>query len=328
MTDWKRRLKADPTDWLLAEGRPWVVYRTLVDILGKDECSVPVKTARSAITEIDSMKEIFARQTEAGGWEKNYLCYSCSSQHQGDTMGLLSVFADFGLTIADERVARACEFALRFQKSSGDFSVVCDDSQTFICLTSNTVRSLAALGLLEDERVQRAYQCIVSTQRLDGGWIHSKSAQPGRTREHIPSCPHATLNVLWALAEHPGLCESQVARDGAEVILSHWEERTRPYGWGIGTTWARLKYPFSWYGLLKHITVLSRFEFLRNDVRLQNAIDLLIAKQDNEGRWQAESVYKYWKSFDFGQKKTPSPWITFLALNAVKQYATVHAPQR
>jgi hypothetical protein len=235
-------------------------------------------------------------------------------------MGLLSVFADLGLTVADQRVARACEFALRFQKASGDVSVTCDDSKTFICLTGNTVRSLAVLGLLDDARVQRAYGYIVDTQRLDGGWIHSKSAQRGKSREDIPSCPLATLNVLWALAEHPELRESQVAQDGTEVLLRHWMERTRPYGWGIGTTWPKLKYPFSWYGLLKYVDVLSRFEFLRGDPRLGEVVAILASKQDEEGRWWVELAYKYWKDWCFGQKKVPSPWITLLALRAVKRY--------
>jgi hypothetical protein len=174
--------------------------------------------------------------------------------------------------------------------------------------------------MLDDDRVQKAYRYIVDTQRLDGGWIHSKSAQRGKRREKIPSCPHATLNVLWALGENPELREGQVSRDAAEVVLRHWSERTRPYGWGIGTTWQKMKYPFKWYGLLKFVTILSRFKFLRGDKRLGEVMDLLLRKRDEEGRWTPESVYKYWSHFSYGQKKQPSPWITVLALIAQKNW--------
>ena len=34
---------------------------------------------------------------------------------------------------------------------------------------------------------------------------------------------------------------------------------------------------------------------------------------------RAESIYKYWKDFDFRQKKVPSPWITLLALMVIKR---------
>jgi hypothetical protein len=318
-TDWTGALKADPTEWLLSEGQPWVVYRTLVDILDRDEADPNVGAAKESILQAEPVMRILAEQREDGGWEGDYLCYSCSSQHQGDTMSLLSVFADFGLKVGDDGVARACEFALRFQTDSGDFHVTTDDQKTFVCLSADTVRSLAALGLAADERVERSYQYLVDTQRLDGGWIHSKSAQRGQRREHIPSCPFATLNALWALAEHPELRDSQVARDAAEVVLRHREERSRPYGWGIGSQWPRLKYPHSWYGLLKYADVLSRFSFLNGDPRFEKVIDLLLAKQDEEGRWQAESIYKYWKDFDFGQKRSPSPWITLLALRVVRR---------
>jgi len=65
--------------------------------------------------------------------------------------------------------------------------------------------------------------------------------------------------------------------------------------------------------------VLSRFDFLKDDARLRQVIDLLVAKQDGEGCWRAESTFKYGKGFCFGQKKVPSPWITLLALRAIKR---------
>jgi hypothetical protein len=234
-------------------------------------------------------------------------------------MGLLSDLADFGFSVEDERITRACEFALRFQADSGDFKVSVDDHKSFVCLSANTARSLAAVGYADDERVQRSFDYMIDTARLDGGWIHSKSAQRGKRREHIPSCPHATLNVLWALSEIPELPESQVARGGAEVSLRHWEERTRPYGWGIGSTWPKLKYPYTWYGLLKFADLLSRFPFLKSDPRLREVVGALLEKQDDDGRWRSESIYKYWRDFCFGQKRKPSPWITLLALRTVKR---------
>jgi hypothetical protein len=41
---------------------------------------------------------------------------------------------------------------------------------------------------------------------------------------------------------------------------------------------------------------------------------ILRSKADDEGRYTAESVYLAWKDWEFGQKKTPSRWVTFLAL--------------
>jgi hypothetical protein len=319
MPAWKQVLQADPTDWLLVQGAPWVQYRTWLDILDRDEGDPQASLARADIAAAAPLQTIFDQQRPDGGWEGEHLVSACSSQHQGDALSLLAVFADFGLTVEDDGVAKACEFALRFQVDNGEFRVNNEGPQHYICYSAQTLQALATLGLAGDPRVQLGYQRLVDTQRLDGGWIHSKSAQPGKRREHIPSCPHATLNALGALAAHSQLRESRVARDGAEVALRHWQEKSRPYGWGIGSTWPKLKYPYTWYGLLKYVDVLCRFPWLKQDPRLREVIDVLLDKQDDQGRWKAESIYKYWSAFCFGQKKEPSPWITLLALRSVRR---------
>jgi hypothetical protein len=305
-------------EWVMENGSPWTKYRFLKDLKDRKLDDPDLELLRTMMLEDPRIIDILSRQEPEGGWVDDILYQS--SQYQGDVISLLSVFADFGLDARDERIARACEFALSFQTEEGNFHMNRVDRGTFICMAADTTRSLAALGMLEDDRIQRAYQYMVDTQRLDGGWIHSKSAQRGKRREHIPSCPHATLNVLWALGENPEIREGQVSRDASEVVLGHWSERTRPYGWGIGTTWQKVKYPFKWYGLLKFATILSRFEFLGGDRRLGEVMDLLLKKRDEEGRLTSESVYKYWNNFSFGQKKQPSPWITVMALIAEKNW--------
>jgi hypothetical protein len=43
----------------------------------------------------------------------------------------------------------------------------------------------------------------------------------------------------------------------------------------------------------------------------------LKSKRGVDGKWTAESINKPWADYDFGQKKQPSAWITFLALRAM-----------
>jgi hypothetical protein len=42
-------------------------------------------------------------------------------------------------------------------------------------------------------------------------------------------------------------------------------------------------------------------------------------KSDEEGRYTPESVWKAWEDWDFGQKKQPSPWLTFLVKRIIKR---------
>src|SRR5437870_436318 len=48
-------------------------------------------------------------------------------------------------------------------------------------------------------------------------------------------------------------------------------------------------------------------------------LDMVAGKQSAEGGWRAESASKAWGAFDFGQKEQPSPWMTFLAVRAVRR---------
>lgn len=82
----------------------------------------------------------------------------------------------------------------------------------------------------------------------------------------------------------------------------------------IGTDWAKLKYPFTDYKILKSLDVLSQFESAIPRLQESEMLKLLLSKEDGEGRYSPESIHTVWSSFDFAQKGRPSRWITFLAL--------------
>jgi hypothetical protein len=71
------------------------------------------------------------------------------------------------------------------------------------------------------------------------------------------------------------------------------------------------------YQLLKTIDTLSFVPAVHVDPRYLEIVARLKSKQTAEGRWQVESINKTWSAFDFGQKKAPSPWVTFLALRVM-----------
>jgi len=72
------------------------------------------------------------------------------------TFWLLPVLADFGFTVEDKRVARACEYVFSTQLQSGGFGWS-PPTQSYDCHTAILTESLAKLGLLGDPRLQRAY---------------------------------------------------------------------------------------------------------------------------------------------------------------------------
>jgi len=62
--------------------------------------------------------------------------------------------------------------------------------------------------------------------------------------------------------------------------------------------------------------VLVKLEY--RDDRMQDAVDLLISKQDGQGRWKMEKSWNPRLLVSLEKDNKPSKWITLQALRALK----------
>lgn len=96
-------------------------------------------------------------------------------------------------------------------------------------------------------------------------------------------------------------------------LLTHWKKRMepwRPYGFGIGNDFLKLKYPAVKYGILRVLDVLSLYSCAIKSPEFNEMFEFVM-KKTADGRFYAESVSRSYSEFDFGQTKLPSKWITF-----------------
>jgi len=318
--NWKMPLKEESVEWLLA-GEPWVVYCTMTDILDKDEKDNAVLTAKMAISQHPLVKKIFGGLNKDGYWGTPKDIHTWWPR-KNTTFWILPVLADFGFTVEDKKVARACQYVFSTQLPSGGFGWD-PPTKPSDCHSAIIIESLTKLGLLGDPRLQKAYDWLIKRQRLDGGFWCKDTGQIGGPREKEPSCAMATMFVLGALAQNPELRNSQIAKKRVDFLFGCWENRGKMRYAGhdsqIGTDWDKLKYPFTDYKILKFLDVLSQFEYAKQRLQESEMVNLLLSKQDEKGRFTPESIHKVWSDFDFGQKEKPSRWITFLALRMVKR---------
>jgi hypothetical protein len=313
-------LKEELTKWLLA-GEPWVVYRTLTGLLGRNEEENVVVTAKAAIPQHPLVKKIFNGLNKEGYWGTPKDIHTWWPR-KDSTFWVLPMLADFGFTMEDPRIAQACEYVLSTQLAFGGFGWD-PPTQAYDCHSAIISESLAKLGLLEDSRLQTAYDWLVGRQRFDGGFWCKSTGQAGGPREKEPSCAMATMFVLGALAQNRKLKNREIARKGVDFLFNCWKNREKMRYAGhdsqIGTDWDKLKYPFTDYKILKFLDVLSKFECAKQRLQESEMVKLLLSKQDERGRFTPESIHKVWSDFDFGQKERPSRWITYLALRIVKR---------
>jgi hypothetical protein len=320
LTRLEELLDSMPIYWLL-EGEPFVRYWALIDLLGGQEDDKEVQGARRSIAKHSLVKQIFDRQNEDGYWGTARDIYTWWPK-KDTTFWPLGVLADFGFTRENPNVARACEYVFNAQLPSGGFATA-PPPTPLDCFTGILTESLAKLGYGPDLRLKRAYQWLVPRQRLDGGFWCKNTGLPGRPRQNEPSCAFASLCLLGALAQDPELKNGKIARQTVEFLFACWENRGKIKYAGhdsqIGQGWEKLKYPFTDYRILKYVDILSQLEFAREDDRMAPMMDVLLSKADEQGRFHAESIHTAWSAFDFGQKKSPSRWITLLVYRIARR---------
>ena len=115
--------------------------------------------------------------------------------------------------------------------------------------------------------------------------------------------------------------DSKEVQAGTECLLDLWQtsKERHPYMFYMGTDFRKIKAPLIWYDILHVLNVVSPFEWLRKDPRLREMIEIVKSKANNEGKFVPESIWMAWKGWDFGQKKQPSRWLTFLILKMLKR---------
>jgi hypothetical protein len=153
----------------------------------------------------------------------------------------------------------------------------------------------------------------VSSHVDANGWRCLNCGNIGKFRgpgKKADECPIATLNSLKLFS----LTKADEYKDEKEIginaLLNLWKDRKerRPYLFGMGTDFGKLKYPLIWYDILNVTNTLSYFPDARKKKGFTELINIITKKVKQNG-YVPESVYQYWKNFDFGQKKAESAYI-------------------
>jgi hypothetical protein len=317
----------NPIPWLL-EGPAWVRYRTRLDLLGEAEKDAAVRTARKEMLADPQVQALLA---ELADWPGPVV-----KRHNdaGLLLHKLVFLADLGLKASDPNLAPVVERIMGSISPEGMFQVKVNIPTHFggtgeeqwawmLCDSPAILYALAKFGLQKDRRLQAAARALAGMIRANG-WPCTVAPELGKFRgpgRKDDPCPYANLISLKALALFPEWRASEACRTGAEALLDLWKRRreTKPYLFGMGSDFSKLKAPLIWYDLLHVTDVLTGFDWLREDRRLMAMMELLRSKADGNGHFTPESVWLTWKEWEFGQKRTPSTWVTFLAWRILRR---------
>lgn len=134
---------------------------------------------------------------------------------------------------------------------------------------------------------------------------------PGRKAD---PCPYASLILLRLLSLTEDQRDGPAAEAMGQLLLRLWEDShgSHPYMFFAGRDFRKLKAPSLWYDLTAVAEVLSRFPRFHDQPALQEMVALIALKADPDGLFTPESVYLKCRDWDFGQKKHPSLYLSYL----------------
>lgn len=346
MIDWLRIFRESPIDWLLERSNPSVRYFTLRDILGKPENNLEVMDARRAIPKSAAVQKILRKQNSHGCWEKPDSPYLPKYKSSYWT---LMILGRLGMDRTNEKVAKACEFIFQFQNDDGGFqsestgsasreyryrrlrnkelpsrreyvSSLIFESQAS-CLTGNVVSALIRMGYTNDHRVNKALEWLVRVQNKDGGWLCPYWKAHARDKH---GCFMGTICPMEAFSEVPreDLTKevSATISRGAEFLLMHHLFKADHHNYKvINQAFSELSFPwFAGYNILRGLDVLTKLGYAK-DPRLDEAIDIILQKQQSNGAWVLENSPMGRMQTDIERKGQPSKWVTFIALRILKR---------
>lgn len=322
---WRSALNGDPVPWLLEAETPAVRHLALRWLLDEPEDAPSVRRARAAAMRVEPIAPTLAAQHPDGYWVAPGAGYG--PKYTGTVWSLM--FLDqVGADARDRRIQRACRYVLEHtQAPEGGFGFHGTNSSAVHCLHGNLLSALIGFGWLDDDRVRAAVDWQVSAITGEGNapWHPWATSGPGFAcgiNGGLP-CAWGAIKGVRGLARIPPRRRTRSVRRaldvGVEFLLSRdpatadYPAKTR-----VSPKWFTFGFPSGYVAdVLQELEVLAELGHAR-DPRLANAIELVLSKQDHEGRWRNENAYAGTTWVPFERTRSPSKWVTLRACRVLK----------
>jgi hypothetical protein len=320
-------LSGNPLPWLLEDdpSNPSIKYFTLRDLLDKPEDASEVRRARKAIMATGPVLQILAAQAPEGIWIPQ------GGKYQS-TPAQIIILAELGADPCDKRVRLGCEYLLSNAIANNHafiyFSPPPLPRKAVHCDNGLLVYALMRLGFSDDQRVRSAleWQARAIVGKLPADQYY-RSATAGSNFacgvNRGQPCGWGATKALRALVSVPRNERTPAMRQaikvGAEFLLSHdLSTANFPFTERISSKWFKFGFPLNyWSDILETAGVLVDLGY-GDDPRLAEVFQLILSKQDDQGRWKLENSLNGKMWVDIESKKQPSKWITLRALRVLK----------
>lgn len=309
---------------LLAQSEPWLQYAIRLNLLRQPKTELTALRSEALADE-----KIQSFLTDVAHYHSILV-----SNHKNATLPVhkLLFLLDLGLDTGVPEIRAAVDAILSQKDEQGVYQSLCNFPVHFggtgtdmyswcLCDAPLLLKALVLAGV-DESQIRPGVQTLTALVR-DNGYpcavspVLGKFRGPGRKDD---CCPYATLIMADLLSYLPAYRDTPAAQNAVNALLALWENSLaqHPYMFYMGKDFRKLKAPPLWYDLVSVTGVLNRYPAARSDPRFAEMLAILRDKQDANGMFTPESVYLKLKAWDFGQKKAPSPYLTYLCLRILQ----------
>jgi hypothetical protein len=308
--------RVDVIGWLL-EGDPAIRWQVLRDLTDASPDEVAAERAR---VEHEGWGARLLAEEDADGLWAGGACFPSDFTWGGDepgqpwtaTMHTLQTLQLLGLDAASESARRAVALVAehgRWEHAGQRYF----DGEVEPCINGRAIEA----GAYFDVDVTPIADRIVGERLEDGGW--NCEAENGSVRSSFDT----TIDVLDGLLEleQTRACSDAVRtarRGGEEYLLERNLFRRKSTAEVVKPEYLDFAFPCYW-----HYDVLRALDYFRKaeadpDPRMEEAIEVVRAKQQPDGRWLLERVHPGRVFFDFEEVGAASRWNTLRALRVLR----------
>jgi hypothetical protein len=339
MVEWMNRLNGDPLPWLLEPDpeNPGVRLLAMVELLDRPADDPEVVAAQREVMATGPVPAILANQAAENYWVEPGPGYLPKYR---STVWQITFLAQLAADGKNAQVRAGCNYLLDHARAPyGGLSMDGKNTGLIHCLQGNLGAALIDLDWLGDARLDEALDWLARSVTGEGiapaeerqapvHYYRSGNSASGfacSANNHLP-CAWGAVKAMLALSKVPPSRRTpamlSAIETGVAFLLGH-DPAAADYPMGYSTkpnrSWFRFGYPIGYVtDVLQNLEVLTALG-QGGDPRLGAAIDLLLSKQDAQGRWKLEYTYNGKTWADVEQKGAPSKWVTLRACRALKR---------
>jgi len=296
---WWEKLMFDPLPQLLSSENKALVYFVKRDLL--EEKVDPIET----LWQLPSVVKIIRKQQEDGSWRyhggKPHI-RSQQNYNQLETYRILGQLVElYGLTRKHPAIKKAADFLFEFQTEEGDFRGIYGNQYT-ANYSAAIMELLIKVGYDKDSRIERGFSWLLSIRQNDGGWAipfrtiggkdsgtllqAMKNPEPIQPDKSKPFSHCITGVVLRAFATHQKYRRTKEAKVAGELLKSRFFQPDKYPDRRAASFWTRFTFPFWYTDILSALDSLSLMGFTRDDLQIENALEWLGKRQQENGLWK------------------------------------------